>query len=421
MRTDIKIDFVAPPFAGHLFPQLQLAKYAQSQGFKQLRFCSCPRMGVIVERAGFEFLPLLADKETELLDIVLGSQQTMSSIKEMFRTVNRTLDLMEQFSNELRHYWQTNRPDLICVDFFSPFAGVVADELGIPWWTVIPSPTFIEVKKGTPACLGGWEPPKTVLGRCRDAWGRSIVRTFKKTVFFLFRKKIQSLGFKSVYREDVTERMFSNDVILGLGISELQFENEFPKAMHWIGPCSESPVFDHPAPHYESGKKHILISLGTQIPWAKERAEKVFREVAGLLPEYIFHFVLGDTNLKESRAENNLHFYGYLPYTPESFRHYDVIVNHGGIGVLYTAMKAGVPQLILPQDYDQHDNAARIAVFGLGIRSLNKPQDITTNINKLLYDDSYRKRAEEYRQIVERYHPGRSFVDLVQQRFFTTE
>ena len=243
------------------------------------------------------------------------------------------------------------------------------------------------------------------------------MRGFKKTVFRLFRKQLQSLGYKSLYREDGSERMFSNDVILGLGIPELEFDNEFPKAMHWLGPCPESPVFDHPAPQYEAGQKHILVSLGTLVPWAKERAEKTFRKVAGLLPEYIFHFTLGSTELKQPRKEHNLHFYGYIPYTPESFRNYDIIINHAGIGAMYTAILAGVPQLLLPQDFDQYDCAARLAFHSLGLRSRSKPQSIVSQIKQLLENDSYRKRSEEYRQIVERYQPGQSFVELIQKRF----
>jgi len=417
MRTDIKIDFVAPPLAGHLFPQLQLAKYAKSQGFDHLRFYSCPKMQTTVESAGIGFLPLLADKEAELLRITHRPEEVMKSIKGILACVSLALDLMRQFSNELRNYWQADRPDLVIVDFLSPFAGIVADELGIPWWTAISSPAFIEVRNGTPTYLGGWEPPTTILGKCRDACGRSFVRMFKKTVFHIFRKQIQSLGFKSIYREDGTERMFSNEIILGLGIPELEFGNEFPQAMHWIGPCPESPVFDHPAPQYESGKKHILVSLGTQIAWAKERAEKTFRKVAEQLPEHIFHFTLGYTDLKEPRKEGNLHFYGYIPYTPETFRNYEIIVNHGGIGAMYTAILAGVPQLIFPQDHDQHDCAARINFHGLGLRSRGKTKDIVAKINTLLANDSYRKRTEEYQQITERYHPGRSFIELVQKKF----
>ena len=421
MRTDIKIDFVAMPLAGHVFPQLQLAKYAQSQGMNRLRFYSCPNMRRAVESAGIEFQTILADREAEVLDLAAHHEQIMDSFAELFSVVDKALGIQEQFSNELRNYWQADRPDLVVVDFLAPFAGVVADELGIPWWTAITVPTAIETKSGTPSFLGGLTPPKTFLGRWRDALGRAFIRFLKKFAFFWFRKKIEPLGLTSVYREDGTERMYSNDVILGFGIGELEFEDSgLPKAWHWIGPCLERPVLDHHAPYYEPGKKHILVAPGTQVRWAKERAENIVREVARHMPECNFHFVLNvlnDPELREPRKDENLHEYGYIPFTPESFRNYDAIINMGGIGIMYTAILAGVPQLMLPQSFEQLDCAARIYVSGLGLRSRGTPDSIVAEIKKLLKNDWHRKQADEYRQIAERYHPGRSFVELVQKKF----
>ena len=422
MRTDIKIDFIAQPLPGHVFPQLQLAKYALSQGMTQLRFISCPKMRTAVESAGIKFMPILADKENEVLDIAGHHEQIMDSFVELISVVDRALGVQEQFANELRDYWKADRPDLVIVDFLSPFAGVVADELGIPWWTAATSPSVVESQKGTPAFLGGWKPPRTFLGRWRDALGRAFVRMLKKFAFYRFRKKMQPLGFKSLYREDGTERMYSNDVILGLGIGELEFEdNVLPPAWRWIGPCLERPVLDHHAPpHYEPGKKHILVAPGTQVRWAKERAEQICREVSRHMPDCIFHFVLNvlnDPNLKEPHKEDNLHIYGYIPFTPESFRNYDVIFNMGGIGVMYTAILAGVPQLTLPYGFEQLDCAARISVGGLGLRSHGSPENIVAEIKKLLKNDWYRRQTDEYRQIAERYHPGKSFVELVQEKF----
>jgi UDP:flavonoid glycosyltransferase YjiC (YdhE family) len=415
--TELKIDFVAPPLAGHLFPQLQLARYLKLQGFNRLRFFTTPKFCLPIEQSGIEFRPVLADKENDVLAISHTEKQVMNSIKGMFASVTNTLNIRGQFSDELRTYWKIDKPDLVIVDFLSPFAGVVAENNDIPWWTACSSPCFIEFRKGTPAFFGGWEPPKTFLGTCRDALGRALVRQFKRTVFFLFRKQIQNLGFKSIYREDGSERMFSPEVILGLGASELEFDNDFPKSMKWIGPCPESPVFDHSAPDFEQGKKHILISLGTQISWAKERAEKIFLEVARSMPEIVFHFVLGNTHIKDCRKEGNIHFYGYVPYTPDSFKRYDVIVDHGGIGVLYTALLAAVPQLVFPQDFDQHDCAARISAKKLGLRTSGKVGDIVQKLKKLLDDSLYRTKAAEFQKIAQRYTPGETFLQLIKERF----
>jgi rhamnosyltransferase subunit B len=42
------------------------------------------------------------------------------------------------------------------------------------------------------------------------------------------------------------------------------------------------------------------------------------------------------------------------------------IVHHGGIGTLAQALRAGIPQLIVPLSHDQPDNARRLSRFGVG-------------------------------------------------------
>jgi len=42
------------------------------------------------------------------------------------------------------------------------------------------------------------------------------------------------------------------------------------------------------------------------------------------------------------------------------------IVHHGGIGTTSQALRAGIPQLIMPMAYDQPDNAARLVRLGVG-------------------------------------------------------
>lgn len=42
------------------------------------------------------------------------------------------------------------------------------------------------------------------------------------------------------------------------------------------------------------------------------------------------------------------------------------LVHHGGIGTASQAFRAGIPQLVMPMSFDQHDNAARITRLGAG-------------------------------------------------------
>jgi UDP:flavonoid glycosyltransferase YjiC (YdhE family) len=48
---------------------------------------------------------------------------------------------------------------------------------------------------------------------------------------------------------------------------------------------------------------------------------------------------------------------------------FDAVVHHGGTGIAYSAIAAGLPSLVVPHDFDQFDMAARIEWHGLGLRA----------------------------------------------------
>ncbi len=51
----------------------------------------------------------------------------------------------------------------------------------------------------------------------------------------------------------------------------------------------------------------------------------------------------------------------YFPMPGRSF-------HHGGIGTCFEAFDAGIPQIVVPNAFDQMDNAHRVAQLGLGLR-----------------------------------------------------
>jgi rhamnosyltransferase subunit B len=55
-------------------------------------------------------------------------------------------------------------------------------------------------------------------------------------------------------------------------------------------------------------------------------------------------------------------------YAPFSwlFPRVSAVVHHGGAGTTARALAAGVPQLVMPMAYDQHDNAMRVKRLGVG-------------------------------------------------------
>jgi rhamnosyltransferase subunit B len=74
------------------------------------------------------------------------------------------------------------------------------------------------------------------------------------------------------------------------------------------------------------------------------------------------------TNFPEQvprRLPAGIQVFGYLPFSRVLPRA-ALLVHHGGIGTLAQGIRAGVPQLVVPNGYDQFDSGWRIERLGLG-------------------------------------------------------
>lgn len=72
------------------------------------------------------------------------------------------------------------------------------------------------------------------------------------------------------------------------------------------------------------------------------------------------------------------------------------LVHHGGIGTTAEALRAGVPQLVVPLAHDQFDNAARIEALGVGFMLANRKLNAGTlqrSLQALLSSIALRERC----------------------------
>jgi rhamnosyltransferase subunit B len=75
------------------------------------------------------------------------------------------------------------------------------------------------------------------------------------------------------------------------------------------------------------------------------------------------------------------------------------VVHHGGIGTSAQALAAGVPQLVLPMNFDQFDNAARLVKLGVGKsldRRKGKGKPMAALLAELLGSGEVRKVCQEF-------------------------
>jgi UDP:flavonoid glycosyltransferase YjiC (YdhE family) len=389
----LKVDVIAPPFHGHLHPILGLAEVLRE--FADIRVLTTEDAVPAVEAGGFECAPILRGRSAEVWRIANTPRPVRGRPWMLLRQFRENLALLPVLNREVEAAWNVRRPDLALVDFTLPTVGHRARARGVRWWTSHPSPLAIETPDGTPPYLGGWAYPTTAAGRWRDALGRGCVRAFKRTLFSVFRRELRAAGFEHLYREDGYEAVYSDEIILAVGVRELELPCAWPKAVRFVGPvCRTLAESAAEEPALDGRRKNILVTIGTHLLHARERMLRDLRRLAEAMPEMFFHYTTGGGERAQGRVGANCRVYRYLDYERFLTR-FDGLVHHGGAGITYHALKAAIPAVVWPQDYDQFDFAARLSHHGLAVRCARAAQ-IPAALRAVLADDAMRRRREAF-------------------------
>ena len=373
----IKIDVISVPFSGHLFPTLTLVKPLLEDPRFQIRVITGFQKKALVERIGFDCLALFPDRPTVMEDIANTSKQANLFI--MYQQLMANSRLLPEVFDEINRIWNSEgKPDLVIADFVAAPAGMLADRLEIPWITTIPSPVAIESRTTTPAYLGGWRPHQGIFYKWRDAMGRQVIRLAKKVGLALVKRNLVTLADFKLYREDGTEAVYSPYSILALGMKELEFRDDFPPQLKWVGyRCLSFDRLPQEQKQYlTTSKKRVFVTCGTHLKWEKERMVELAKILSQEYPDYVFYVTLGDSAGLEHTPRilsENLLIFDYLPYS-DVLDQMDFAIHHAGAGILMGCIKKGIPSLILPQDYDQFDNAVRAELFQIGLVSRKKTE-----------------------------------------------
>ena len=94
---------------------------------------------------------------------------------------------------------------------------------------------------------------------------------------------------------------------------------------------------------------------------------------------------------------SGIRHFNYAPFSQLLHRS-ALLVHHGGIGSCAQAMKAGVPQIVMPMAHDQFHNAARIETLGLGY-SISRQRYLTSIVSQklrgALNSEQVRRKCDE--------------------------
>lgn len=401
----MRVLFVAPPFAGHLDRLVPLMHAAQGAGHA---------VNVLTGHARLDFLRAQGIDAAAPPSLPLGALEHVA--QGFGRIKGRPLAGLAQFQanlalvapliGDLCNEIDQRRADVLVADSVALMAGPAATRMGIPWITTLASPLTLFTPAGTPAFCGGWNPPRGLPEFIRDGVGRIGHWALREAVFALVRRQLPC-ELRRPFRPDGSETIYSPHAILGLGLRELEFPRAWPLAFEMIGPLASAPSMD-PALDLPPARRRIFATLGTHLHWARARWRDGLQDLARARPDWMIVASEGRMagDVTDWGTAPNLRVVPRLCYVRDLSK-FDAVVHHGGTGITYSAIKAGLPSLVVPHDFDQFDMAARIEWHGLGLQAKSL-QGAETHLDRLCDGDW--PALPRFRAAAAAYDPQASFL-----------
>jgi rhamnosyltransferase subunit B len=379
---------------GDLHPILGLALALQARGHDVALATS----GFYQERisaAGLEFRPLRP----------LGTPDDPATLRRVFDPRNgpeyllRTMllpHITEMYSDLSQ---AAEGADFLIAGEVVLAASLVAEKRRLPWAGAILAPfSFFSIYDPPPfpflpgAALFTRAPP--FIQRQLLAFGRLVTRSWNEPLNALRR----SLGLR-VSRDAILTDRFSPMLNLALFSKQLgRPQPDWPRNVVQTGFVLYDPAADarqEPLEEFlSSGPPPITFTLGSAAVmdagrFFEESAEAIRRSgTRGLL--------LMGKNTLPNPLPRDLFAAEYAPYS-SVFPRSSCVVHQGGVGTTAQAMRAGIPQLVMPYAYDQPDNAARMVRLGVGLTVGRKRYRADAVVQRLqaLSAPSFNERARE--------------------------
>jgi UDP:flavonoid glycosyltransferase YjiC (YdhE family) len=298
-------------------------------------------------------------------------------------------------------------------------ARIAQEAMAIPLVTVHLQPAMLRTCHGGLE-VGGTNIPAWLPARCQSWLWKAIDWLFLDRVLCPQLNALRSeLGLKPV-RNILGRWIHSPDRCIALFPDWFApAQPDWPRQLAITGfPLfDEAPIREQPRDLEQflgEGERPIVFTPGSAMRHAR-RFFQVSAEACGILNRRAI-FLTPYADQIPSGLPRTVRHFDYIPFSLLLGRA-EALVHHGGIGTCAQAMKAGIPQLVVPMAYDQFDNASRVERLGLGYRlrrARYKAAVVAERLVQLSRAKSVRARCREVASRLHAEHPLSSICALIE-------
>ncbi len=306
--------------------------------------------------------------------------------------------------------------DIVVADqkFAAPIA-CICMKWGIPFITLVPGQDFYN--------LPSWPYPVPPFGYTDNlTFSQRLVMALYKPFYDLVLSTIDGYRIESVqaicsqYSEPYKVN-YGYFPIIYSSVIGLEYSHPLLPTMHYVGPLivetEETPSRDL---DIWLGKKitrsTIFITMGSVTSLTKAMGRALVKGILQTNYSVLWSLRENNRNILDGLSLSKERFYlsTWIPAIQHVVTHKAIAlaILHGGLGGIDSALKNGIPMIVIPCAYDQYENAARVEHSGVGVR-LDGPSmtpDTIQNALETVARPKYRKAAEKMQKIIR--HAGRA-------------
>jgi len=432
------------PYSGHVHPSVSLARVLRDRGHEVAFYTGAmpdqpvEREGFV--RFGFKRVAGSLSKNTGLADgsdapslyTSLTARYTSAHLRNpvkrawrlrsMYREmITGTIAAQAEDLAEISAKW---RPDVIVSDplLWAPFV-ILSETQDAPVAVfsfyagcLVPGPDAPPAGTGLPS-------PRTLQSRFRSrvaaATGHAFSAHMRRDVDTLRRQYgLSSLGMP------VAAWLARMPLHLVCSSPELDFgRRDLPPSVQYVGPCPWDRPSSAPSPEWLSdapnGRPLVYVTEGTAQVKVPVLLNAAFAGLADLPIDVVVTTGIHrePSNLHRGAPLRNIRVSSYIPHE-DLFPKVALVVTTGGSNTVPAALQAGVPLVVVPMEWDQLDNAQRVAEAGAGVRlPLRRCTGATlrASVQHVLATPRFRAGAERIAESFSRYRKGARAAELLEE------
>lgn len=350
---------------GDLQPLLVLGEELRRRGH-DVSFATCPNFVGGVRADGFEALPIGSDSHCMILEnAALAEQNPVTALPKQLQLLT---DETERQCRDLLGA-ELGRFDLVVAAGLSFAARLLAERQGARYSFVCYTASAVPSALHPPAALPIFGLPRWAN---RALWWL-VMAGFTRAVSAPLGRARRAYGLAADGRPwlstHASNAILAQDELLGGLPSDAQGHGaHVPALARGAGPAELPPVVTE---FLERGTGPLVYVGFGSMP--SLRRARVVEAVKALCEAHGARVLLFSAHAEDTGLElpNSVLSVGALDH-PRLFPRLDLVVHHGGAGTTAAALRAGVPQLIVPHILDQFFHGRRIAELGLGPQPARK-------------------------------------------------